>query len=323
MRKSTALGLNRLNTSFYLREATSFSATRQVSWPGWGRCLDVAESTASEDACPARPPQALSVLDVACGNLRFARFLAQRMPGRMVSYCGVDNNQQLAEGLLAPDGWDIHLEERDIVGSLLGIGRQGKHAPAQGVGSLDKDFLTQGEGAAEEHASTQGEGAAEEYASTQGEGALRQEVFPGETPRGALGVSNPADLTVCFGFFHHVPTFEARVRLMQGLLAATRPGGVCCVSFWRFMSEPGLATKARATTTLALESLGLTAADLDGGDFLLGWQSQPGVYRYCHSFDDDEVDRFLAAVDASVRVVDRFVSDGRSGSLNEYLVLQT
>lgn len=311
MRKSTALALNRLNTSFYQQEATSFSATRQVSWPGWDRCLDVAESTASEDACPARPPQALSVLDVACGNLRFARFLAQRMPGRMVSYCGMDNNQQLAEGLLAPDGWDIHLEERDIVGSLLGIGRQGKHTKAQGVDTLDEDSLTQREGAAEE------------YASTLGEGALRQEVFPGETPRGALGVSNPADLTVCFGFFHHVPTFEARVRLMQGLLAATRPGGVCCVSFWRFMSEPVLATKARATTTLALESLGMTASDLDGDDFLLSWQNQPGVYRYCHSFDDDEVDRLLAAVDASVRAVDRFVSDGRSGSLNEYLVLQT
>ena len=61
---------------------------------------------------------------------------------------------------------------------------------------------------------------------------------------------------------------------------------------------------------------------MERNDYLLGWNAQPGVYRYCHHFDDGEVDRLADAVSDKARVVDRFTADGRSGNLNAYIVLR-
>jgi tRNA (uracil-5-)-methyltransferase TRM9 len=64
--------LEALNAEFYDRVAADFSATRQSPWPGWHRVL--------ERAGPVR-----SVLDVGCGNGRFAALLPDD-----VEYVGVD-----------------------------------------------------------------------------------------------------------------------------------------------------------------------------------------------------------------------------------------
>ena len=106
------------------------------------------------------------------------------------------------------------------------------------------------------------------------------------------------------------------------MLAATRPGGTCCVSFWKFMSNERLAAKASATTREALAELGMSGDELGAGDYLLGWQDVSGAWRYCHSFDDAEVDGLLACLGGAARPVARFCSDGRSGDLNAYVVLR-
>lgn len=130
------------------------------------------------------------------------------------------------------------------------------------------------------------------------------------------------DAAVCFGVMHHVPTFAARAELLRTLVSHVRPGGAVCVSFWRFMANAGLAQRVRALQPRAREDAGLAAADLEENDYLLGWDAQPGVYRYCHHFDDAEVDRLAAAVVGEACVADRFTADGRSGDLNAYLVLR-
>lgn len=132
----------------------------------------------------------------------------------------------------------------------------------------------------------------------------------------------PALLAVCFGLLHHVPTFERRAALLRALVHKTQPGGVVCVSFWRFMANNKLAARTRALQPQALADCNLTVGDLDADDYLLGWNAQPGVYRYCHHFGEREIDRLVASLGPAVRVVDRFVSDGRTGDLNAYLVLQ-
>ena len=88
------------------------------------------------------------------------------------------------------------------------------------------------------------------------------------------------------------------------------------------MSDERLATKANATTHEALAALGMSKGDLGTGDYLLGWQGSPGAWRYCHSFDDAEVDELLSDLGGVARPVARFASDGRSGDLNAYVVLR-
>ena len=52
-----------------------------------------------------------------------------------------------------------------------------------------------------------------------------------------------ADISVSFGFMHHVPLPEWRVQLLNSLIEATKPGGFVCVSFWEFLADEGLAAK--------------------------------------------------------------------------------
>lgn len=269
MRTDVARRLNALDNAFYRTQAQSFSETRQAPWPGWVRCLELV----GEDAGSGLPdaPAEVRVLDVACGNLRFARFLARSWSGVRVAYDAVDACPELAGGWETPAGWQLSYTRHDVVRGLL-----------DGTG--------------------------------------------GVSPAGMGGTRPPGgyDLVVCFGFLHHVPRAEARERLLRELMAAARPGGTCFVSLWRFLDDARLARKAGLATAEALADLGLSANDLDRGDRLLGWQGRPHVWRYCHGFDDAEVDGLVGSVVGygGASVVARFRSDGRTGRLNEYLVLR-
>ena len=128
------------------------------------------------------------------------------------------------------------------------------------------------------------------------------------------------DLAVSFGFMHHVPLERWRVELLRALVAKVRSGGFVAVSFWRFLNSDKLARKAQETTIRARAEL--VIPELPPNDYLLGWQDTQGLYRYCHHFDELEIERLLAAVADSAELVSRFEADGGTGNLNEYVVLR-
>ncbi len=134
-------------------------------------------------------------------------------------------------------------------------------------------------------------------------------------------VAPPCSIAVSFGFFHHVPSEEARMAALRLLAAKTKGGGCLCLSLWRFMDDARLARKARAATAQGLGRLGIDGADLEPGDYLLGWQDTDAL-RFCHSFSDDEVERLVRSISDVAAPVGRFRADGRSGRLNEYLVFK-
>ena len=82
MRKDTAEALHAVNRRFYRERASEFSRTRERPWSGWGEILARAG---------ALLPEHPRVLDVGCGNGRFARFLEARL-GSAFDYCGVDES---------------------------------------------------------------------------------------------------------------------------------------------------------------------------------------------------------------------------------------
>lgn len=141
----------------------------------------------------------------------------------------------------------------------------------------------------------------------------------------ALLADVPAsDLSVCFGFMHHVPGVELRENVLRMLLARTRAGGIAAVSFWAFAEDPRLARKAVEATARAAEEPpfeGFLPHALEPGDYLLDWQGS-SPYRYCHSFDEAEVSLLAEAVSGDADEVARFSADGRTGNLNRYLVLR-
>lgn len=128
------------------------------------------------------------------------------------------------------------------------------------------------------------------------------------------------DLSVSFGFFHHVPSRDYRKKILADLMDQTRSGGFVIISLWQFLNNESLKEKAQATHERALQELALPK--LDENDYLLGWKNIPGAYRYCHSFSEEEIDEIIESVYPKGQLVSRFVTDGRTDNLNTYLVFK-
>lgn len=276
--------LRQVNNDFYTRCAPSFSATRNAPWVGWRSCLEAAQDCGAVRLCDGpgvhlydrataqpgaiRKGAPVRVLDVACGNMRFAAFLREELRGRRIDYFAVDDCAGLVPHLPEDEGFSTCFQNLDIIGEL-----------AVGVGlarTIDAE---------------------------------------------------PCDLVGCFGFFHHVPSFELRVRLIDALLRKTASGGVVCASFWQFMGDEKFVKKAEAWNSKArgeLASAGLDVSQLETGDYFLGWQNEPGLWRYCHHFEELEIDALVAAAceGGKAREVARFSADGKSSAMNRYVVLQ-
>ena len=300
--EALALRLCALTGEFYRANVESFSQTRQSPWRGWARLLEVMDAAGGRTGCEpgalhaadgavegsvrrdtraaddegrgracavadagASGREPLRVLDLACGNLRFERYLADALPGKMLSGYAVDNCDPLVEA-----------GERNESDALSRMSFQ----------NLD---------------------AIERLSA----GCLREAL---EAPDASC------DLAVSFGFMHHVPLERWRVELLRALVAKVRPGGFVAVSFWRFLNSDKLARKAQETTSRARAELGIP--ELPPNDYLLGWQDTQGLYRYCHHFDEPEIERLLAMVADSADLVSRFEADGKTGNLNEYVVLR-
>jgi len=81
----TVEALLELNRRFYAHLAGRFSASREHPWAGWDRVL-------ARVAPDSRTP--LAVLDVGCGNGRFASYLA-RCRTAPVDYLGFDSSREI------------------------------------------------------------------------------------------------------------------------------------------------------------------------------------------------------------------------------------
>ena len=141
----------------------------------------------------------------------------------------------------------------------------------------------------------------------------------------ALPIVGSHDLTVCFGFMHHVPGEHNRKRLLYQLLDSTAINGYCVVSLWSFAEGLGLKKaqrQMRQTLLTADKSTQGLASRLDDGDYLLGWQNIPGAVRYCHSFSMSEADILASSLGNRGILVDSFKSDGKTGDQNLYLVFR-
>lgn len=70
MDKKQALALNESTKGFYSKNAGSFSNTRHSAWDGWARSLELISEITGD-----RSDGRLDILDIACGNMRFERFV--------------------------------------------------------------------------------------------------------------------------------------------------------------------------------------------------------------------------------------------------------
>lgn len=195
----TAKKVTELTSRFYSAVADSFSETRASAWKGWQRVLDAASA---EVAQPFR------ILDAACGNMRFEKFLAESGV-RVDSVLALDDCPQLAE--CAPDGE-----------------------------SLQADASCQADTGCQSDAGCDRFPFSVRFVET--------DLLDGQWDVPCGTSMQLPNFTVCFGFMHHVPMLEQRQEFLDALVRATQPGGLVAVSFWQFAKSERLLRKAKEAT---------------------------------------------------------------------------
>jgi SAM-dependent methyltransferase len=113
METTTIRQLNQLNQQFYQTVAESFDKSRQYFWQGWEQLEPYLEKLQENQ-------KQLTVLDIGCGNARFAEFLLKKK--LRFHYVGVDSNQKLlsiAEKNLTKHSVGFELKKFDLVEELL------------------------------------------------------------------------------------------------------------------------------------------------------------------------------------------------------------
>jgi 2-polyprenyl-3-methyl-5-hydroxy-6-metoxy-1,4-benzoquinol methylase len=112
MDQTTINQLNQLNKKFYQTTAEQFANSRQYFWQGWDKLLPkIKKLTENKDK--------IKVLDLGCGNGRFAQFLKENKV--RFEYLGVDNNQALLDitkANLSSLKIVFELEQLDLVDSI-------------------------------------------------------------------------------------------------------------------------------------------------------------------------------------------------------------
>lgn len=135
--------------------------------------------------------------------------------------------------------------------------------------------------------------------------------------QGSLGdlPSGPFDWITLFGVTHHIPGEAARRELLLDLSRRLAPGGHLVFTSWQFARDDRFARRS-----LSFEGHSIDPKQLEPGDQLLQWGSNPNSSRYCHDTSPSERGRLVAAL--PLQLVDEYESDGRSNQLNHYTVLR-
>lgn len=128
-----------------------------------------------------------------------------------------------------------------------------------------------------------------------------------------LSVADGWSAVTCFATLHHIPSRELRRRLLGTVNKLLAQNGRFILSNWQFLNSAKLRARVQPW-----ERVGLTATDVDKGDYLLDWRRGGEGLRYVHQFSEDELAGLADAT--GFRVVELFYSDGEGGRLGLYQV---
>lgn len=311
--------LSELNRRFYVKHAQSFSETRQGSWPGWERCLSFVQACNDNSRNPYASKQVCHVLDLACGNLRFERFLTHALPETRFLFRAVDSCAPLAKDFAlasleasrkpseSEKTAEISFLQCDLIEELLqatAVNRTNCYDLAVCFGFMHH------------------------VPSSALRSRLLSSMLDQVRPKGFVIVSFwefMEDLRMARKAYatheRAMEEFAAGTFGQTGLTIARGSVKKRTASLRNDTPAPG-ETHDSAGCEEHSNADKLAFDMLEPGDFILGWQDNPHAYRYCHSFTTAEIDSLLKPLHEQARMVSRFHADGRNGQLNEYAVLQ-
>ena len=127
---------------------------------------------------------------------------------------------------------------------------------------------------------------------------------------------NNFDVVVSFGVFHHIPSFDLRLKMLKYLSSKINDKGVIIISLWQFMKYERF--RKKVTDDAELKKMNLS--DLEKNDFIIDWKRGENALRYCHFFDNDEQNRLVKQ--SGLKLIKFFEADGKEEDVNSYLILK-
>jgi len=123
------------------------------------------------------------------------------------------------------------------------------------------------------------------------------------------------DLIVSFGVLHHIPSFKLRVNLIDQLgLLLKDDNSLLVLTAWQFGQDARFNSKK-----IEPEKTGVNPENLEENDFILDWQSNKRIARYCHFVDEQEIEKIETEI-SNLELKQRFFADGKTKDLNKYLI---
>lgn len=121
----------------------------------------------------------------------------------------------------------------------------------------------------------------------------------------------PYDVILVFAVLHHLPGEELRRQILHKVRDLISHDGRFIHSEWQFLNSPRLRERI-----LPWERAGLSADEVDPGDYLLDWREGGYGLRYAHHFSEEELEALAAHT--GFRIMETFHSDGEGGELGLY-----
>lgn len=125
----------------------------------------------------------------------------------------------------------------------------------------------------------------------------------------------PFDHAAAFAVLHHLPGRVLRLQILRRLRSLLAPGDLFFHSEWQFLNSARLRARIHPW-----ETVGLSAEQVDPGDYLLDWRASGFGLRYVHQFTPEEL--AALAADAGFSILETFASDGEGGRLSLYQIWQ-
>ncbi len=223
-----------------------------------------------------------SILDLGSGNGELARTLARR--GHHGPYLGLDFSLSLLrEAGSLPEGFSAKFMEADLT-KLLVISNQ--LSVSQSRSAKSPDFARSRE-------------------------TLRQ--AQSDASDSETLITDDWSLITAFATLHHIPSRELRLQLIETVRTLLTPHGSFILSNWQFLDSPKLRGRVQPW-----ERIGLSARDIDEGDYLLDWRRGGEGLRYVHQFGEEEL--AVLARSTGFTMDESFYSDGENGRLGLYQV---
>jgi len=128
-----------------------------------------------------------------------------------------------------------------------------------------------------------------------------------------LSLASGWDVITAFAVLHHIPGQALRLEILGAVHRLLAQHGRFIHSHWQFLHSEKLRRRIQPW-----ESIALSPAEVDTGDYLLDWRHGGQGLRYVHHFSEAELSTL--AEQSGFRLTEIFYSDGEGGKLGLYQV---